>query len=246
MLTDIPDGGVCYIDATIFYYHLVSTPALSDDCSDLLTRMAQGCVHGVTSSVAVAEATHKVMLAEVVHRHGVPLTGLPDMRAVIPLMPEPIVKHDGTDKNDCERNATTRFVAKLRQDHPHLKFIITEDSLSAHAPHIETLHTYGLHYILGVKAGDHAYLFQQVQAAEHGGRVTSYERPDRAAGVSHRFRFVKDIPLNASHPAMRVNFIEYGEIGATKVQHWSWVTDLRVSKRNVYPLMRGGTGAVED
>jgi predicted nucleic acid-binding protein len=76
MLTDIPDGSVCYIDATIFYYHLVSTPALSDDCSDLLTRMAQGRVHGVTSSVAVAEATHKVMLAEVVHRHGVPLTGL--------------------------------------------------------------------------------------------------------------------------------------------------------------------------
>jgi hypothetical protein len=57
MLTDIPDGSVCYIDATICYYHLVSTPALSDDCSDLLTRMAQGCVHGVTSSVAVAEAT---------------------------------------------------------------------------------------------------------------------------------------------------------------------------------------------
>jgi hypothetical protein len=62
--------------SSVFYYHLVSTPALSDDCSDLLTRMAQGCVHGVTSSVAVAEATHKVMLAEVVHRHGVPLTGL--------------------------------------------------------------------------------------------------------------------------------------------------------------------------
>ena len=36
MLTDIPDGGVCYLDATIFYYHLVSTSVLSDDCSDLL------------------------------------------------------------------------------------------------------------------------------------------------------------------------------------------------------------------
>jgi hypothetical protein len=174
---------------------------------------------------------HQMLGAAIIH---------PDMRAVIPLMPEPIVKHDGTDKNDCERNAAKRFVAKLRQDHPHLKFIITEDSLSSNAPHIETLHTYGLHYILGVKEGDHAYLFQQVQAAEHVGRVTSYERPDRAAGVVHRFRFVNDMPLNASHPAMCVNFIEYWEIGATKVQHWSWVTDLRVSKRNVYHLMRGG------
>ena len=188
------------------------------------------CLHRVHRNGSITYA-HQMLGAALIH---------PDQRAVIPLMPEPIMNRDGTDKNDCERNAAKRFVAKLRQDHPHLKFIITEDSLSSNAPHIETLHTYGLHYILGVKEGDHAYLFQQVQAAEHVGRVTSYERPDRAAGVVHRFRFVNDMPLNASHPAMRVNFIEYWEIGATKVQHWSWVTDLHVSKRNVYHLMRGG------
>jgi hypothetical protein len=83
-------------------------------------------------------------------------------------------------------------------------------------------------------------LFQQVQAAEHAGRVTSYERHDRAAGVVHRFHFVNDVPLNASHSDVRVNFIEYWEMGQDKVQHFSWVTDLRVSKRNVYRLMRGG------
>ena len=164
----------------------------------------------------------------------------PDLREVIPLMPEPIVRHDGTAKNDCERNAAKRFIAKLRQDHPHLKFIVTEDSLSSNAPHIETLHAHGLHYILGVKAGDHPYLFQQVEAAEHAGRVTYYARHDRAVGVEHRLRFVNDVPLNASNADVRVNFIEYWEIGANKVQHFSWVTDLRVSKRNVYHLMRGG------
>jgi hypothetical protein len=188
------------------------------------------CLHQVHRNGAVTY-THQMLGAAIIH---------PDMRAVIPLMPEPIVKHDGTDKNDCERNAAKRFMAKLRQDHPHLQFIITEDSLSSNAPHIETLHLYGLHYILGVKEGDHAYLFQQVQAAEHAGHVTSYERHDRAAGVVHRFRFVNDMPLNASHPDLRINFIEYWEIGATKVQHFSWVTDLRVNTRNVYHLMRGG------
>jgi hypothetical protein len=100
----------------------------------------------------------------------------PDVREVIPLMPEPIVKQDGTAKNDCERNAAKRFLVTLRQDRPHLQFIVTEDSLSSNAPHIEALHAHDLHYILGVKEGDHAYLFQQVQAAEHSGRVTSYER----------------------------------------------------------------------
>src|SRR5690349_19818408 len=174
---------------------------------------------------------HQMLGAAIIH---------PDFRAVIPLMPEPIVKRDGTEKNDCERHAAKRFIAKLRQDHPHLKFIITEDALSSNAPHIETLHDYGCHYILGVKEGDHAYLFQQVQAAEEAGRVTSYERHDRAAGVVHRFRFVNDLPLNGSRKDVRVNVIEYWEVGPDKVQHFSWVTDLRVHQRNVYKLMRGG------
>jgi Transposase DDE domain len=188
------------------------------------------CLHKVHHNGTITYF-HQMLGAAIIH---------PDMRAVIPLMPEPIVRHDGTAKNDCERNAAKRFVTKLRQDHPPLKCIITEDSLSSNAPHIETLHAHGLHYLLGVKAGDHAYLFQQVQAAEHAGRVTYYERHDRAAGLVHRFRFLNDVPLNASHAEVRVNFIEYWEMGHAKVQHFSWVTDLRVTKRNVFHLMRGG------
>jgi len=83
-------------------------------------------------------------------------------------------------------------------------------------------------------------LFNQVQTAEHAGRVTYYERHDRATGVVHRFRFVNDVPLNASRADVRVKCIEYWEIGQDQVQHFSWVTDLRVSTRNVYKLMRGG------
>src|SRR5262249_51787675 len=124
---------------------------------------------------------HQMLGAAIIH---------PDFREVIPVMPQPIVKPDGTTKNDCERNAAKRFIPKLRQDHPQPKFIITEGALSSNAPHIETLHDYGCHYILGVKEGDHAYLFQQVQAAEDAGRVTSYERHDRAAGVVPRCRCV--------------------------------------------------------
>src|SRR5438132_284573 len=186
------------------------------------------CLHKVHRNGSITYY-HHMLGAAIVH---------PDVRAVIPLLPEAIVQHDGTAKNDCERNAAKRFVAKLRQDHPPLKFIITEDSLSSNAPHIETLHDHDLHYILGVKAGDHAFLFNQVEAAEHAGRVTYEERHDRAAGVVHRFRFVNQVPLNASNADVHVNFIEYWEMGADRVQHFSWVTDLRVNKRNVYALMR--------
>jgi len=194
------------------------------------TMHCASCLHTVPRNGAVTYS-HQMLGAAIIH---------PDVRAVIPLMPEPIGQHDGTDKNDCERNAAKRFVVKLRQDHPHLKGIVTEDSLSSNAPHIETLQHHDLHYILGVKEGDHSFLFQQIQAAEHAGRVTHYERHDRAAGVIHRFRFINDVPLNASNVDVRVNFIAYWETGDGKVQHFSWVTDLRVSKRNVFHLMRGG------
>jgi len=194
------------------------------------TMHCASCLHKVHRNGS-STYYHQMLGAAIIH---------PDVREVIPLMPEPIVKQDGLEKNDCERNAAKRFIVKLRQDHPHLKCIITEDSLSANAPHIETLHDYGCHDILGVKEGDHAYLFNQVQAAQQAGRVTEYERHDRAAGVVHRFRFVNDVPLNASRADVQVNFIEYWEISQDQVQHFSWVTDLRVSKRNVYQLMRGG------
>ena len=164
----------------------------------------------------------------------------PDQREVIPLMPEPIIKQDGTEKNDGERNAAKRLIAKLRQDHPHLKVIVTEDGLSSNAPHIHVLQEHHLHDILGVKEGDHAYLFEHVEAAKHAGRVTYYDRDDAATGLRQRCRFVSDVPLNESHTDLRVNFLECWEWEQDTVQHFSWVTDLRVTKGTAYQLMRGG------
>ena len=163
----------------------------------------------------------------------------PDKREVIPVMPEPIVKPDGANKNDCERNAAKRFLSKFRQDYPDLKVIVTEDSLSSNAPHIEMLQDHDVHYLLGVKEGDHAFLFDQVAQAEQASRVTYYERDDAKKGLHHRFRFVSDMPLNASNAALRVNFLECWETTQGKTQHFSWVTDLRLNKGTVYRLMQG-------
>lgn len=154
----------------------------------------------------------------------------PDRHEVMPLMPEPIVQHDGTEQNDCERHAAKRLMVTLRQDHPHLKLMVTADSLSANAPHIQVRHDHHLHYILGVKEGDHASLFEHVAAAEQAGRVTYYDRDDTETGVRHRFRFVSDMPLHETHADLRVNFLACWEGDGDQVQHLSWVTDLRVTK----------------
>jgi len=137
----------------------------------------------------------------------------PDFKEVIPLCPEMIIKQDGTTKNDCERNAAKRFFEQLRKDHPHLPFIINEDALSPNAPHIKEMGKYNLHYILGIKPGDHKFLFNFVEDAVQSGCTTEFaindkENPD----IIHRFRILNTVPLNDSNQEVEVNFIEYWEI----------------------------------
>jgi hypothetical protein len=187
------------------------------------------CLERKNSKTGEITYHHQMLAGAIVH---------PDQETVIPLAPEPIIQQDGARKNDCERNAAKRFMAQLRADYPDEPFIITEDALSANAPHIRELKKHNLRFILGVKEGDHAFLFEQVAQAQQAGRTTEYEISLK--GVTHRFRFINQIPLNASHQDELVNFIEYWEIKEDKVQHFCWITDLTVTKINVFELMRGG------
>jgi hypothetical protein len=172
---------------------------------------------------------HYMLGAAIVH---------PTQKTVLPLMPEPIMRQDGATKNDCERNAAKRFLHDLRQDHPTLPLLIVEDSLSSNAPHIQELQKHNLRFILGAKAGDHKFLFQYVAQERSAGRSTEFER--QAEGVTHRFHFVNQVPLNESHPELLVNFLEYWEITDQGEQHFSWVTDITITAHNAYALMRGG------
>jgi hypothetical protein len=91
---------------------------------------------------------------------------------------------------------------------------------------------------LGVQAGDHAYLFEQVALARQAGRTTEHQV--QKGKTVHRFSFINDMPLNQSNPDLRVNFVEYWEIKAGKTQLFSWVTDFSVTPLNVLMIMRGG------
>ena len=120
-------------------------------------------------------------------------------------------------------------------------YIITEDALSSNAPHIREMQKYNLHYILGVKEGDHSFLFNQVKTARSSGQMTEFEIVDKKnPEMVHRFSFLNQVSLNESNQDLLVNFLEYWEITPNNVKHFSWVTDFTVTKYNAYQLMRGG------
>ncbi|UCD32468.1 MAG: transposase [Desulfobacterales bacterium] len=193
---------------------------------------SDACLKKVNSKTGEVTYSLQMLGAAIVH---------PDFKEVIPLTPEFIVKQDGQTKNDCERNAAKRFFGKLRQDHPHLPFIITEDAISSNAPHIREAQKYNLHYILGVKEGDHCFLFEQVKMARSKGHMTEFEIVDeKSPETVHRFSFLNQVPLNESNQDLLVNFLEYWEVTTDKVRHFSWVTDFMVTKDNAYQVMLGG------
>jgi hypothetical protein len=175
---------------------------------------------------------HQMLGAVIVH---------PDFHEVIPLAPEPIQRQDGQAKNDCERNATRRWLKKFRTDHPHLGIIVTEDALSSNAPHIRDLKADHVHFILGVKEGDHQHLFEQFEQRVDDGMVQVIHEKDATSGATRAWMFVNDVSINESNHEVVVNLLIYVEVDAAGELHtWAWVTDLTLRADNVRQVARGG------
>jgi hypothetical protein len=176
---------------------------------------------------------HQTLGAAIIH---------PDKSVVLPMMPEPILKQDGEAKNDCERNAARRYLEKFRVDHPTLQVIVVEDALSSNAPHVRDLQKYGMHFILGVKEGDHAYLFEEVRRREEQDPRVEWVIHTSETRLRHVFTIVPDVPLNESNADVLVTFlryIEYNDADHTE-RIFTWITDVKVTRANVWHIMRAG------
>jgi hypothetical protein len=171
----------------------------------------------------------------------------PDYQEVIPICPEPIMREDGTQKNDCERNAAVRLLKDFRREHPHLPVIWVEDALAANGPHIKLLKELNIGFITVVKPEGNKALFDWMAAfdwdtasqdKDNYGEFTHIDKAKRR----HKFRYVNDVPLNDSHADLLVNFLEYWELDpAGKVlYHNTWITDIKITPALAMDIARGG------
>jgi hypothetical protein len=191
----------------------------------------ESCLEKVNEKTGEVTYQHQMLGAVIVH---------PDRKEVIPLAPEPIQKQDGDNKNDCERNAAKRLLRKIRREHPRLKLIVVEDGLASNAPHIRELLDLRMHFILGVKPGDHPFLFEEViRGFEEDRVITMSWKKD---GVLCEICFLNELPLNESNQDLLVNFLQYAEYGPEghRQKYFTWVTDFRIGRGNARLLVRGG------
>ena len=163
----------------------------------------------------------------------------PTMKQVIPVGFEPIIKEDGDNKNDCERNCAKRWLSLFRKAHPHLPTILVADGLYSNAPFIRAAKEKKCSYILVAKEKDHKYLCDYFWCADEEDS-TSFELYPK--GKKQKYRFMNSVPLNESNHDLKVNVLYFEEydIKKEKTRKWMWVTDIEITRNNAKFIMEGG------
>ncbi|PPQ33840.1 hypothetical protein CCS01_13315 [Rhodopila globiformis] len=112
---------------------------------------------------------------------------------VLPLPPEFIVPQDGAAKQDCERNAAKRWLARHGASLAHLRPVFLGDDLFACQPIAADIQAAGGNFILTSKPSSHRTISEYLYGAtlaEH--RETVLKRGKRTTTVYH---WLADVPL---------------------------------------------------
>jgi hypothetical protein len=148
----------------------------------------------------------------------------------------------------------SRFLDRLRSDHPKLRVIIIADALHTTGPRIRDLKLFNTNFILGVKPGSHIKLFEGIENWATRDKINYFTFEETLGEKikktrTHRFRYANSVLYNHADLNLSVNFFEYWEItewvdpkGRKKKEqvHFSWVTDFEINGNNIMQLMRGG------
>lgn len=183
-----------------------------------------------TSSSKGTSHYHQMLCGSIVH---------PNESQVFIAAAEPIIKQDGTTKNDCERNAAKRVITSLNKVYPDFKFLVVADGLYSCGPVIDLLKQHKHDFIITVKPGDHDNLFTHFRTWSEQSATTKMMISKE--GIQHRFEWANGIALNQSWANMKLNVLVYEQVDLKgNITRFSWVTNLKISKRNVETIMRIG------
>jgi len=157
----------------------------------------------------------------------------PGHTMVVPLMPEFIVKPDGAEKQDCERNAAKRWLAAHGERVKPLRPIFLGDDLFACQPICQLVVDAGHDFLLTAKPDSHKALYDFMDGAEV--EQTSVTRKEGGKKLTYRYRWFSAAPLREGKDALDVNWIGLTILDAKGKPTYdgAWITSLKVGRENV-------------
>jgi hypothetical protein len=143
------------------------------------------------------------------HKAVTPAVVAPGVPQAVPLRPEFVTPQDGAEKQDCEINASKRW---LEDSLPWLgenRAVLLGDDLYAHAPFCRKVLLNGLHFIFTCLRESHRAAYGWLDLLEPGDFRTVSETRREADGHKRTWavRFAKGVPLSGEEGAPRVNWI---------------------------------------
>ncbi len=123
--------------------------------------------------------------------------------------------------------------------YPQLPSIIVGDALYANGPFIQGLTNHRCSYILGVTDKGHKNLWDYFWAGE-APDIGEYKTKSQDKTKTVSYRWMKDVPLNDTHPDILVTVVHVKETDANgnTVYLGSWVTDLKVDAHNICQFVK--------
>ena len=164
----------------------------------------------------------------------------PGHQQVLPLPAEFIAPQDGAEKQDCERNAAKRWLARHGETVAHLRPVFLGDDLFACQPIAAAIQHVEGNFILTCKPSSHQTITEYLQGAtldEY--RQTVCKRGKRTTTI---YRWLRGVPLRATADAIMVNWfsIEIRNAKDKRTYYNSFVTDLEVTADTVAELAACG------
>jgi hypothetical protein len=164
----------------------------------------------------------------------------PGHHQVLPLPPEFIAPQDGAEKQDCERNAARRWLARHGRSVAYLRPIFLGDDLFACQPIATAIQQAGGNFILTCKPSSH----QAITEYLHGTKLEEHRQTVRKGRnvTTTIYRWLSGVPLRGSADAMVVNWfsIESRNAAGKRTYYNSFVTDLPVTAGTVAELAACG------
>ena len=164
---------------------------------------------------------------------------------VISLAPEFICPQDGLDKQDCELNASLRWLDSRGSQYAALGTTVLGDDLYCHEPFCRALLSKGFDLVLVCKPKSHKTLYEWVDDLERNGVVKTVVRK-RWTGKQHEtdtYRYVSTVPLRDADDALSVNWCEMTTHAADtgKVLYRNaFATSLVIDDTNVAAVVASG------
>lgn len=174
---------------------------------------------------------HSMLSAAIVH---------PDQREVFVLDNEPIVKQDGCQKNDCERNACKRLFEQFNELYSKEYMTFVLDALYACGPIIRQITANNRwKYIIAIKSKGHEKLLNAFWKRDERGQVKWHRYEDEEG--THEQGYTNNVALNNTHPDIRVNILYYKiTLKNGDVKIFSWITNIKITKANVVKVAKAG------